>query len=395
MIRKSETAGDGLKSRIITAFLGIILSFVLIFTNFAGLYPASVKADPSEFAFVSAEIVAPDSVEVGEEFTVIYKYTFSRTPSASEEGIVSRRVSYSWDAEFISFHFSWNANIWNASETYRATSTGTLNYSALFDDVVYATKTITATPASPHIVDVSNDGHGTGIASPESAVYGTQITLTATPDANYRFKEWQVISGNITITNNSFTMPSEDVQVKAIFETIPSGGVSTPPAPSSPNPDSSVIDTAISKIKAAKDGDIVIIKSNYATNDLMNVLIEKPGVTAVFEFERNGQSISVAIQNPIIEETVDIYGPENLIGIHNRCVARNLTVVQNPQMTHGEVHSYEQALVQDARNARMGIAPVTVIPIDDGRAGLTATAAPSGISTFANMGGGSSRYITG
>ena len=413
MNRKSKMRECSHKSRIITAFLGIILSFVLIFTNFAGLYPASVKADSSEFAFVSAEIVAPDSVEVGEEFTIIYIFTFSRPPSTDEDYRNSRRYNCRvlGDCDCIgSGSMSWNENVFSPSFTYIATAAGNLSCEPTFLSVVRATKTITVTPAT-HTVDVSNDEHGTAVASPESAAAGTQITLTATPDANYRFKEWQVISGNITITNNSFTMPSEDVQVRAIFETIPSGGGmspgsggdgnstpgggGTPPAPSSSDSGPSVIDTAISKIKAAKDGDIVIINSNYATNDLMNALIEKPGVTAVFIFERNGNTISVFIKNPIIENTVDIYGPENLVGIHNRCVARDFKVEQNPHMTPEEIREYVQALILDARNARMGIAPVVPVPIDDGRAGLTATVDPNGISTYASMGGGSLRYITG
>ena len=397
MNRKSKMRECSHKSRIITAFLGIILSFVLIFTNFAGLYPASVKADSSEFAFVSAEIVAPDSVEVGEEFTIIYIFTFSRPPSTDEDYRNSRRYNCRvlGDCDCIgSGSMSWNENVFSPSFTYIATAAGNLSCEPTFLSVVRATKTITVTPAT-HTVDVSNDEHGTAVASPESAAAGTQITLTATPDANYRFKEWQVISGNITITNNSFTMPSEDVQVRAIFETIPSGGGM------SPGSGPSVIDTAISEIKAAKDGDIVTINSNYATNDLMNALIEKPGVTAVFEFERNGTPISVAIKNPIIENTVDIYGPENLVGIYNRCVARDLKAEQNPQMTPGEIHSYEQALIQDARNARMGIAPVTNVPLADGRASITATD-PVGTNNdhgggtpFAARGESFKRYITG
>ncbi len=104
-----------------------------------------------------------------------------------------------------------------------------------------------------------------GIASPESAVSGTQITLTATPDPNYSFKEWQVISGSIIIANNSFTMPDEDVEVKAVFESIPSGGGANPGAggggsvpstPSESDPGPSIYDVAISEIIAAEPGTI-------------------------------------------------------------------------------------------------------------------------------------------
>ena len=37
--------------------------------------------------------------------------------------------------------------------------------------------------------------NGTASASHAKAVVGTEITLTATPNKGYHFKEWQVISG--------------------------------------------------------------------------------------------------------------------------------------------------------------------------------------------------------
>ncbi len=76
-----------------------------------------------------------------------------------------------------------------------------------------------------YTVTVSNDGKGTGTATPSTAAAGTTITLTATPKEGYHFKEWQVISGGVTIKNNKFTMPDNNVEVKAIFEE------DTPPAP--------------------------------------------------------------------------------------------------------------------------------------------------------------------
>ena len=38
------------------------------------------------------------------------------------------------------------------------------------------------------------------------------------PNKGYHFKEWEVISGGVTIKNNKFIMPSANVEVKAIFE---------------------------------------------------------------------------------------------------------------------------------------------------------------------------------
>ena len=80
-------------------------------------------------------------------------------------------------------------------------------------------------PPTTYTVTISNDGNGSGTASPSTAVVVTEITLTATPNTGYRFKEWEVISGGVVITNNKFTMPDVNVEVKAIFEK------DAPPAP--------------------------------------------------------------------------------------------------------------------------------------------------------------------
>ena len=80
-------------------------------------------------------------------------------------------------------------------------------------------------PPTTYTITISNDGNGSGTASPSAAVVGTEITLTATPNTGYRFKEWEIISGGVTITNNKFTMPDGNVEVKAIFEK------DAPPAP--------------------------------------------------------------------------------------------------------------------------------------------------------------------
>ena len=80
-------------------------------------------------------------------------------------------------------------------------------------------------PAAEHTVTVTNDGNGTGTADPSTAVAGTTIILTAMPNEGYHFKEWEVISGGVTIKDNKFTMPSANVEVKAIFEK------DAPPAP--------------------------------------------------------------------------------------------------------------------------------------------------------------------
>ena len=88
----------------------------------------------------------------------------------------------------------------------------------LGEDIKELSITIVKAPETEYAVTVRDDGHGTGSADPASATAGTEITLTATPNAGYHFKEWQVMSGDVTVRDDKFTMPGSDVEVKAIFE---------------------------------------------------------------------------------------------------------------------------------------------------------------------------------
>ena len=98
--------------------------------------------------------------------------------------------------------------------------------------------TITKAPAAEYTVTVTTEGGGTASASPAKAVAGAEITLTAMPNEGYHFKEWQVISGGVTIKDDKFLMPNDNVEVKAIFEK------DAPPAPTDPaKPSISVIGT--------------------------------------------------------------------------------------------------------------------------------------------------------
>lgn len=75
-----------------------------------------------------------------------------------------------------------------------------------------------------YTVTVENDGNGSASAAPVSATMGEKITLTSTPNSGYRFKEWQIVSGDVTISGDVFTMPAGNVVVKAVFERKSSNG---------------------------------------------------------------------------------------------------------------------------------------------------------------------------
>ena len=92
------------------------------------------------------------------------------------------------------------------------------SYTVLGDTEIKALWENSVITPTTHTVTVSNDGNGTGTATPSIAAAGTTITLTATPNKGYHFKEWQVISGGVTIKDDKFLMPDSNVEVRAIFE---------------------------------------------------------------------------------------------------------------------------------------------------------------------------------
>ena len=117
------------------------------------------------------------------------------------------------DQEFKAWEIS--GTEYKVGDTY--TVSGDTEIKALWENSVITPTTYTVT--------VSNDGNGTGTATPSTAAAGTTITLTATPKTGYHFKEWEVISGGVTIKDDKFLMPNDNVEVKAIFEK------DAPPAP--------------------------------------------------------------------------------------------------------------------------------------------------------------------
>ncbi|MBP5492584.1 MAG: DUF4214 domain-containing protein [Clostridiales bacterium] len=85
-----------------------------------------------------------------------------------------------------------------------------------------------------YTITVTTDGNGTASASATVATNGTEIFLTATPNEGYQLKEWQVIAGGVTVWNDKFVVADDNVEIKAIFELIPT----TPePGPDTPTPE--------------------------------------------------------------------------------------------------------------------------------------------------------------
>ena len=93
---------------------------------------------------------------------------------------------------------------------------------------------LVARQAETYAVTVTTDGNGTASADLAAAAAGTNIALSAAPNAGYHFKEWQVVSGDVTIENDKFTMPDGDVEIKAIFEKDAAPATPAPTATAKP-----------------------------------------------------------------------------------------------------------------------------------------------------------------
>lgn len=107
-------------------------------------------------------------------------------------------------------------------------------------------------------ITVSDDGNGTANSSYDWGTTGKEIYLTATPDEGYKLKEWQVISGGVTIADDKFTVGTEDIEIKAVFEKIPEPTpeptvipTPTPEATSTPTAATTPMPTA--EVKATPD----------------------------------------------------------------------------------------------------------------------------------------------
>ena len=96
---------------------------------------------------------------------------------------------------------------------------------------------LVARQAETYAVTVTTDGNSTASADLAAAAAGTNISLSATPNTGYHFKEWQVVSGGVTIENDKFTMPDGNVEIKAIFEK--DAAPATPAPTATPKPESS------------------------------------------------------------------------------------------------------------------------------------------------------------
>ena len=131
-----------------------------------------------------------------------------------------------------------------------------------------------------YAVNVSATEGGSASADVERAAKGSKVTLTATANKGYHFKEWNVLKGNVSIENNAFEMPDGSVSVQAVFEkdAVEPTTPTTPAKPatdtkpsttptgvtSTPSTGSSVLGMAVAAAVALIAGAAILLKKKQA-----------------------------------------------------------------------------------------------------------------------------------
>ena len=171
---------------------------------------------------------------------------------------------------------------------------------------VTATFKVGSSEPTTYTVSVQNDGNGSASASPASAAQGTEITLTATANSGYHFKEWQVDSDAVTVSGNSFTMPAENVIVKAIFEKD-SGSGSTGGSSSSGGSSSGTT----TETTTNSDGSTTTTVTNKTTGTVTETTKFTDGSSLVVVTEKDGTvTTTETTVDKVVVKTVDEPGED-------------------------------------------------------------------------------------
>ena len=122
---------------------------------------------------------------------------------------------------------SWTITNTDASEDVTSTLLGANSTNASTSFTMPAANiSIVATFARLYTITKGTHSNGDFTISTSSAVSGTTITLTATPETGYVFEKWTtsgtaVTLGNANVSPTTFTMPAGNVTVNAVFKATP------------------------------------------------------------------------------------------------------------------------------------------------------------------------------
>ena len=176
-----------------------------------------------------------DVTRSGDTITVPYTVTGANSGNATQVSILITDKAYTDSNAQILYYGALDKSAGNGTGTFKLSSNlldkvcGRDYYAYIIAEDVngekatdYASTPVSITvPALKYAVTVTN-GSGSG-----QYAQGETVTITASvAPSGQQFKEWEIVSGNITLASStseitSFTMPAEEVSVKAIYEAVP------------------------------------------------------------------------------------------------------------------------------------------------------------------------------
>ena len=172
----------------------------------------SATSEPVTFAISKAELATPQNLSLASTAHGKVTATWEEVQNASGYTVQLYKDGQADGTPITTTGTSCEFSIAEAgSYTVKVKANGSDNYADSQE----------SSPSAPlyfGTVNMDTDGNGTASASVAFAAEGTEITLTANADADSHFVDWEVVCGNIKITDNKFTMPAENVEIKAVFE---------------------------------------------------------------------------------------------------------------------------------------------------------------------------------
>ncbi len=177
---------------------------------------------------ISASLIDGYTIKPGIDYTLKFDMNSSNPeslyvkirPGINDNGLVSCKESGK-------YHFTTTADVTSDKfEIWIQGAKSIAGLSATFDNFILVEGDGSNIPEggdpNPPVTETYSVTVTGGNADKTSGVaQGETVTLTpptTAPEQGKEFDKWQVVSGDITITNNTFVMPASDVEVKALYK---------------------------------------------------------------------------------------------------------------------------------------------------------------------------------
>ena len=239
---------------------------------------------------VSADATYTFPAEQARTLTAQFEKVYSVTVNASGGGKVTADKNTAAEGETVTLTAT-------PSPGYRFTGWTSTNEDVAFADassenttftMLGNAVTVTANFEQYYTIAVSSSGGGTATADKTMAAEGETVTLTATPDSNYRFTGWTTSNGgsfaDASSASTTFTMPAGNVTITANWQyDSPYIPPTKPDGPSTGTSDG--WEDIVDELADAEDGDTITIDMNGETEVPGEIFEEVAGKDVTVEFE--------------------------------------------------------------------------------------------------------------